>query len=252
MLATSAKVSRPIQGDPFEIGTHFSAKNFQHSKFEPRMNPLLMVDHFRMRAPTFGKHPHAGISAVTYLFEDSKSPHMNWDILGNELPITPGSLHWLVAGKGVIHDEWPGGVDPEVHGLQFFVNLPLEKKHVNPSALHLESVDIPVFEDTGRRVRIVTGEFGEHVSPVQLPQSFTLLDGFLARGAELEIPGSSHSGAWIYAVHGDLHLQFGDEQLVLREGAAVSAADLDSESVVRVKGATSSHFIWMCGDEVHA
>jgi redox-sensitive bicupin YhaK (pirin superfamily) len=88
------------------------------------MAPLLMVDDFRMRAPTFGPHPHEGISAVTYLFEDSRSPHLNWDSLGNRLPVTPGSLHWLVAGNGVTHHAWPGGADPEVHGLQFFVNLP--------------------------------------------------------------------------------------------------------------------------------
>ncbi len=36
------------------------------------LDPVISVDHFRMSQPTFAPHPHAGFSAVTYLFEDSE------------------------------------------------------------------------------------------------------------------------------------------------------------------------------------
>jgi redox-sensitive bicupin YhaK (pirin superfamily) len=36
------------------------------------MDPLVMVDHYVMTEPTFGVHPHAGMSAVSLLFEDGR------------------------------------------------------------------------------------------------------------------------------------------------------------------------------------
>jgi hypothetical protein len=41
------------------------------------LDPFLMADHFRMSAPTFPPHPHAGFSAVTYLFDDAETGFFN-------------------------------------------------------------------------------------------------------------------------------------------------------------------------------
>jgi redox-sensitive bicupin YhaK (pirin superfamily) len=34
------------------------------------LDPVLVADEFWMTQPVFGPHPHAGFSAVTYIFED--------------------------------------------------------------------------------------------------------------------------------------------------------------------------------------
>ena len=47
------------------------------------LDPYLMVDHFRMSQPTFGPHPHAGFSAVTYLFDDAETGFHNRDSRGD-------------------------------------------------------------------------------------------------------------------------------------------------------------------------
>ena len=59
-----ATTTRPVQGRPLEVGEGFSALSFEHKSFDGLMDPLVLVDHFTMSEPTFGPHPHAGMSAV--------------------------------------------------------------------------------------------------------------------------------------------------------------------------------------------
>ena len=69
--------SAPIAPRYLEIGNGFTALNFKLASFDELMDPLIMVDHFRMSKPTFGAHGHAGISAVSVLFEDSEGAFNN-------------------------------------------------------------------------------------------------------------------------------------------------------------------------------
>jgi redox-sensitive bicupin YhaK (pirin superfamily) len=47
-------------------------------------------------------HPHIGLSTVTYLFDGEI---MHRDSLGTVLPIRPGELNWMTAGRGITHSE---------------------------------------------------------------------------------------------------------------------------------------------------
>ena len=47
-------------------------------------------------------HPHIGLSTVTYLF-DGEIMHRN--PFGTVLPIRPGELNWMTAGRGITHSE---------------------------------------------------------------------------------------------------------------------------------------------------
>eukprot|EP00903_Cladosiphon_okamuranus_P005214 g5212.t1 len=120
------------------------------------MDPFIMVDHYTMTEPTFGAHPHAGLSAVTVLFEDTEGKFNNRDSLGNDFDINPGDLYWLNAGSGAIHDEAPRK-GASIHGLQIFVNLPGRMKHQAPSSLHVKREDMPTLKGQGYRVRLVLG-----------------------------------------------------------------------------------------------
>lgn len=56
---------------PFQAygnGAVFSGFGLRDPKLHVAIDPFLSVDYFRMSAPTFPPHPHAGFSAVTYLF----------------------------------------------------------------------------------------------------------------------------------------------------------------------------------------
>lgn len=48
------------------------------------INPFIGVDHAWMSGPTFPPHPHAGFSAVSYLFLDSETGITNRDSLGTK------------------------------------------------------------------------------------------------------------------------------------------------------------------------
>src|SRR5579864_5018584 len=106
--ATSPRLGDIVTPAPHNIGTGFKARHFNEEMFAGRMDPLLMVDHFVMTEPTFQPHLHAGISAVTFIFEDAEGDFVNRDSLGNHLDLKPGDLYWLAASKGAVHDERPG------------------------------------------------------------------------------------------------------------------------------------------------
>src|ERR1700752_2508426 len=72
------------------------------------VGPFIFFDH--MGAATFPAgqgmdvrpHPHIGLATVTYLFEGQI---MHRDSLGTVLPISPGDVNWMVAGRGIVHSE---------------------------------------------------------------------------------------------------------------------------------------------------
>lgn len=146
------------------IGAGFQAEGWR----EPLalLDPFLMVDHFRMREAAFAPHPHAGFSAVTYLFDDSATGLVSRDSLGGEHAIAPGGLHWTLAGRGVVHDEFPAEPGREAHGLQIFVNLPADQKLRAPEVLHLAPADMPRRSGDGwRRVQVFGAGAAAHAWP---------------------------------------------------------------------------------------
>ncbi|SDX21506.1 hypothetical protein SAMN04515617_10272 [Collimonas sp. OK242] len=245
-MNNTLRISEIVAGHDMEIGHGFHAKHFAENAFRGLLDPVVMLDHFHMSVPTFDPHPHAGISAVTYMFEDSASPHVNYDSLGNRGPIHPGDLHWFVAGRGTVHTEQPEGKNPHVHALQIFVNLPAGKKLIDPHAVHVDSVDIPEIHAAGVRVRVVTGESQEVRSPALLPEPFTLLDGFLEADGIFEHSVPAGWNAMIYAVQGRVSLSAGDDAMpqVLPEASALGVG---GATTLRLAAAGSAHFVILSG-----
>lgn len=252
---SSLKISEPVAGHHMRIGSGFTAKHLPEDVFQGLIDPVVMVDHFHMTSPTFQPHPHAGLSAVTYLFEDSTAPHVNYDSMGNNGPIHPGALHWFAAGRGAVHTEQPEGPDPHVHALQIFVNLPAAKKGHAPFAVHLEPTEVPEIHRPGVRVRVVLGESQGVASPAtpKLPEPFTLLDGFVEPGASFEHALPRAWGGLLYAVAGELSLSAGGELRTLKaEHGLGLQLPADSPSAhetlhLRAQGSQPLHFVWLSG-----
>ncbi|WP_241288878.1 pirin family protein [Burkholderia stabilis] len=247
------RVSRVTAGRDIAIGASFSATHFDEGMFGGAMDPVVMLDHFRMTAPTFEPHPHAGISAVTYVFEDATGAHVNYDSLGNRGPIEPGALHWFAAGRGAVHTEQPEGDGHCVHALQIFVNLPAARKYDAPYAVHVEPHDIPEFTAPGVRVRVVSGSSNGVSAPVtvQLPEPFTLLDGFLARASSFGHVLPRGWNATIHAVAGTLRVEAGAQAIRVGAGEAV-AVSFDREAAadgapIRIDADDDAHFVVLSG-----
>ena len=95
------------------------------------VGPFIFFDHFGPAVFSAGNgvdvrpHPHIGLATVTYLF-DGEIVHR--DSLGTALPIRPGAVNWMTAGRGIVHSERTApdhrdGGEP-LHGLQLWVALP--------------------------------------------------------------------------------------------------------------------------------
>ena len=167
------------------------------------LDPFLNLDDFHMSQPTFPPHPHAGFSAVTYLFEDSKGSFQNRDSRGNAQRIGPGAIHWTEAASGVIHEEVPTVPGVDCHGLQMFVNLPVSRHVAQPRALHLDAKQVPEHTPSpGVRVRVLAGALASASSPLDVVPAVTFLDVHLAPGSRLEVPAAKGQTAFALAVAG--------------------------------------------------
>lgn len=166
------------------------------------IDPFIGVDHAWMSAPTFPPHPHAGFSAVSYLFLDSETGISNRDSIGNHNLIQPGGLHWTTAGRGVVHEEVPAEAGKTVHSLQIFVNLARERQNIAPFALALEPQDVPVVQLPGAKVRVPVGSYGGAHSPLSPPTNVDMFDITLEDGAELTVSVTPAYCAFVMPIFG--------------------------------------------------
>ncbi|MGV4412885.1 pirin family protein [Chryseobacterium sp. T1] len=132
--------------------------------FIDHMGPAKLKDYENLDVPP---HPHIGLSTLTYLFEGAI---MHKDSIGSALEIHPGAVNWMTAGKGVVHSErTPENLrhtDKSLHGLQIWVALPKELEQSEPSFHHIEAQDIPSWEESGLKIKLIAGEAFDKKSPV--------------------------------------------------------------------------------------
>jgi redox-sensitive bicupin YhaK (pirin superfamily) len=242
------RLGKIVTGVPHRIGKSFEALHFSEEMFEGGMDPLLMVDHFVMTGPTFAPHLHAGISAVTVLFEDSSGQFLNRDSLGYNVALNAGDLYWLAAASGAAHEETPGE-GARVHALQIFVNLPGRLKSCLARALHVEASNIPVIEGDGHRVRVVLGQSGDIAGEAGTPEEFTILDGFLSAGGRFSHPLADGWQAWLYVVAGEAVLRVGSRERVIPAGAATTIGAGDAVDI-SIGASESAHFALMAGHPI--
>ena len=132
--------------------------------------PFLLFADFRNDHPQnymrgFPWHPHRGIETITYVLAGSVE---HSDSLGNSGKLGPGSVQWMTAGSGILHQEMPlGNAKGQMHGFQLWGNLPSSLKMTDPRYQDVAATEIPeVIDDDGTRVRVVVGEFWGRKGPV--------------------------------------------------------------------------------------
>lgn len=204
---TARVLSTVVDLPTHEMGPAFSARG-------PRMtvdlDPFLNVDLFAMTGPVFAPHPHAGFSAVTYLFDDSTTRFHNRDSLGDRSLIEPGGVHWTVAGSGIVHDEVVEHVGRLGHGAQIFARLPASAELDGPYGMHFSPTELPTVElDAGARLRIVAGNaFGE-ASPVREEANSHVYDLTVPPGATVQLPIDAAFRGFVMTITGTARVDTG-------------------------------------------
>jgi redox-sensitive bicupin YhaK (pirin superfamily) len=109
------------------------------------------------------------------------------DSLGNRQLIRPGQLNLMTAGRGISHsEETPAEHSPRLHGVQLWVALPGEDRHIGPQFEH--HAELPVYADGGVIATVVMGEVGGVVSPARTYTPLVCADARLQAGARAQLP----------------------------------------------------------------
>ena len=123
--------------------------------------------------PGFPAHPHRGFETITIA---NKGYCDHSDSLGAAGRFGEGDVQWMTAGSGVQHSEMFPLLHTETENtlelFQIWLNLPKKNKLVDPHFKMLWHEDIPVIELEGATVKVIAGNFNEHLAPKPAPDSW--------------------------------------------------------------------------------
>ena len=243
----AASISPVIKAIPSSHGGHFDVLRLDLAAAGAMAYPVMMLDHYRMRGPTFAPHPHAGLSAVTYLFEDSPGGLRNRDSLQNDLFIEPGALVWTQAGSGIIHDEFPAELGKEARGVQLFINMSAANKLSPPAMFHVKRSDMPVPVDAlGNETRVISGYYrGARASfrPKEVLDFFEVK----AKGCwSYDVPANRN--VLIYVLDGEVRVEVYAASKKLSKHEAL-AASFDAPGALKVLPTSQAKFLVLSGTD---
>jgi len=234
----------------------FTVRRALPSSRRRMVGPFTFLDHM---GPTEFKaghgvdvrpHPHIGLATVTYLF---KGEIVHRDSLGSDVPIRPGDVNWMTAGKGITHSERTAsdrrrGGEP-LHGLQCWVALPQGDEEIAPTFAHYDERNLPVIAGEGKEVRVVAGKLFGAMSPVATLSDTFFADVSLEAGASVPLDADYEERA-IYIVSGEIEIA-GDRfeegrLLVFKRGDKITVRASAPARIVMLGGAPMDgpRFIW--------
>ena len=172
------------------------------------LDPFLLLDEFGSDNPKdyiagFPPHPHRGFETITYML-NGKFHHK--DSAGNEGYLTDGSVQWMTAGRGVIHSEIPEQTKGLVRGFQLWLNLPKEKKMIEPAYNDIPAERIPKVDFEGGRARIISGKFLGISGPGKPHTGMLYYDIVLDLSTHFTMPIDNGWNAFIYIYEGSVQL----------------------------------------------
>ncbi|MBJ3778607.1 pirin family protein [Acuticoccus mangrovi] len=197
-------------------------------------------------------HPHINLATVTYLFDGEI---MHRDSLGTEVPIRPGAVNLMTAGRGIVHSERTAPSEkakgPHLFGLQTWVALPQAFEEMDPAFAHIGADDLPMVHDGGTAARLIAGSAWGATSPLETKWPMIYADISLDPGASIPIDAEQEERA-IYTVSGEIMIGGVRHEpgalLVLRPGDPITITNVGvgpARSVL-VGGATMDgpRYIW--------
>lgn len=180
-----------------------------------RLDPFLFLNHHgpQVYEPgnpglPFEPHPHKGFETVTFILEGSL---VHSDNSGHNSEITAGGVQWMTAGKGIVHSEMSSEEFKENGGpiemLQLWVNLPKEKKNLEPAYTGLQSSEIPAIQISGGSIThlISGGMFGKD-GPIQSNTDVTMSWVEFEKGDSLEVNVDPSREVFFYTVSGSFRV----------------------------------------------
>lgn len=218
-LAETARIVRKVRGMPTSDGAGVKLTRVIGGPDLPDLDPFLMLDEFGTEQPEdylagFPSHPHRGFETVTYML-DGRMRHK--DNHGHEGLLTPGSVQWMTAGRGLVHSEMPEQESGRMRGFQLWINLPARDKMTAPKYQEYAPDRIPVTSPaTGVTVKVIAGTVDGVTGPIVQPATDPVyLDIALAPGAWWVFDLPAGHNAFAYAYEGAATVGEGDDARAL-------------------------------------
>ncbi|MEM6866414.1 MAG: pirin family protein [Bacteroidota bacterium] len=176
------------------------------------IGPFIFIDHM---GPTqlgpkkymdVDQHPHIGLATLTYMLEGEI---MHADSIGTRQRISPGSVNWMIAGKGVSHTERTpqdlrNGKIFNAHGYQIWVALPAHLEDMEPEFYHIPAKNLPNWSDGTAKFKLIAGEGYGQKSPVPTYSPLFMVEIKTPEPYDLDIVGQLQGEVGICIVTGHI------------------------------------------------
>ena len=197
-------IQRIVKGTQTSDGAGVNLTRIIASPSLNMLDPFLLLDEFGSDNPDdyiagFPPHPHRGFETITYML-NGKFRHK--DTAGNEGCLTDGSVQWMTAGKGVIHSEMPEQTEGLVRGFQLWLNLPKEKKMIEPAYNDIPADEIPTVSIPGGQIKIIAGTFSGITGPGRSHTGMLYYDISLDTGSDITVPIEDGWNSFCYVYEG--------------------------------------------------
>ncbi len=207
-MATTRSIQKVIQGVQTTDGAGVNLTRIIGGMELNMLDPFLLLDEFGSDNPKdylagFPPHPHRGFETITYML-NGKFRHK--DSAGNEGYLTDGSVQWMTAGRGVIHSEMPEQTEGLVRGFQLWLNLPKDKKMIDPAYNDIPAERIPKVGFEGGSARIISGKLLGITGPGQPHTGILYYDIDLDLSAHFTMPIDNGWNGFIYIYEGSVRL----------------------------------------------
>lgn len=239
-LRQSRSIERLVEGVETSDGAGVKLTRVLTGKLQRRLDPFLMLDAFGSDNPDdyiagFPDHPHRGFETVTYMLS-GRMRHR--DSAGHEGLLGDGGVQWMTAGRGVIHSEIPEQKDGVMEGFQLWLNLPAQRKMIEPWYRDFSSESIPEYVTAESvTVRVIAGISNGVAGAVQRQDTEPLyLDVHLPAGASFSTALPNTHNAFIYVYRGAVKV--GDTQVESRRmGILSNTPEADGLTVMATENA---------------
>lgn len=212
------------------------------------IDPFIMLDYFKVRRPAgFPDHPHRGFETVTYMKEGYI---LHEDFKGHKGEIGPGAVQWMTAGKGIVHSEVPKSKTEFSLGFQLWINLRSELKMCEPAYQEYQAEDIPIYEEEGKKIRVISGEVGDVRGPIYSRQPTEYYD-FTLKDTSHEITIKEDWNALIFIHEGELLVQTEEDRWETHGNESAVVFKPSTEATISVKAEGEASFILITGEPIN-
>ncbi len=211
-----------------------------------KLDPFLMLDvfdsdNYEDYIAGFPMHPHRGIETITYLLAGEIDHE---DSLGNKGSILPGGTQWMTSGSGIMHQEMPQKSDAMI-GFQLWLNMPQKDKMKSPAYREVNEDQMPVYEEVGLRVRLISGEFRgveATIKPDYVKPEIYFAE--MEQGHVFNQSLAKDDTAFIFIFRGSVRI--GDEVVEQKNGVLFTEGD-----EIEIKAETDAKFLYIQGEKIN-